>query len=270
MNIKSKLSKLNFIIGMILKIEKNINYRNFIPEPYNEVVSISSDFELAWAWRYTKCSSNPLSKALNKAAQERKNVPLILELCEKYNIPITWMTVGHLFLENCSKENGIPHADLPRLAHFENEFWKFEGDDWFEYDSCSNYKDAPEWYAPDLIEMILQSKVKHEIGCHTFSHIDCRDGVCPAGLFEAEVKECQKIAAKFNIELKSFEKLLSFYPDLKLIIAGDSELHFSYNFDKYSNNIKFINKFISSEDLYVLVKNTKLVVCPYTDPTQSE
>ncbi len=69
--------------------------------------------------------------------------------------------------------------------------------------------------------------------------------------------------------LKSFEKLLSFYPDLKLIIAGAGELHFSYNFDKYSNNIKFINKFIRSEDLYVLVKNTKLVVCPYTDATQS-
>ena len=202
--LKSQLSKINFILGRNPKIEKFSSFRRFIPEPYHSVITISADFELAWAWRYTKSSSDPLAKTLKKAELERKNVPVILELCEKFNIPVSWMTVGHLFLENCSKENGIPHADLPRLAHFENEFWKFEGDDWFEYDPCSNYKDAPEWYAPDLIEMILQSKVKHEIGCHTFSHIDCRDGVCPAGLFEAEVKECQKIAAKFNIELKSF------------------------------------------------------------------
>lgn len=203
-NIKSALSKINFALGRTPRVEKNVDYKMFIPEPYKAVITLTADFELAWAWRYTKSDSNPFEKALSKAKLERKNTPIILDLCEKYNIPITWATVGHLFLEKCEKVHGLSHPEIPRLSNFENEFWKFSGDDWFEYDPSLNFKDSPEWYCPDLINMILNSKVKHEIGCHTFSHIDCRDEVCPKEVFDAEIHLCKELASENKIKLNSF------------------------------------------------------------------
>ena len=202
--IKSSLSRVNFFIGRSPQIEKKVDWKRFIPEPYKAVLLISADFELAWAWRYTKSSQDPLKKAIDKARIERENVPIMLRICEQYNIPITWATVGHLFVESCKRSNGVAHPELPRLAHFENDFWRFQGDDWFEHDPCTDFKSSPEWYCPDLIKMILDSHVKHELGCHTFSHIDCRDNVCTPELLKAELQECKKEAEKFGIELKSF------------------------------------------------------------------
>jgi hypothetical protein len=202
--IKPLLKKLSFALGRNPQIEKTENWRHFIPEPYNSVCLISADFELAWAWQYTKSSSNALDKALRMARQERENLPEIVELCERFRIPVTWATVGHLFLDGCNSINGKPHHNLPRLSHFENRFWKFEGKDWFDNDPCTDLKRNPEWYCPDLIRMILNSSVKHEIGNHTFSHIDCSDENCPPEVLQAELAESKKVAAEYGIALKSF------------------------------------------------------------------
>jgi len=204
MKFKQIFSKINFALRRNPKIIKNRKWRHYIPEPYQAVFTITADFELAWAPRYSKNSKNSLENALFLAKRERENIPFILELCERYDIPITWATVGHLFLKECRREYGIVHPEIPKIEKYKGIYWDFDSDDWFEYDPCSNYQEAPDWYAPDLIKMILQSKVKHEIGCHTFSHIDCRDEVCPTELFEAEINACKKEAAKLGLELKSF------------------------------------------------------------------
>lgn len=192
-------------MGRNPKLKKRKDWRKFIPEPYEAVLIISADFEIAWAWRYVKNYENPLQKALEMAQTERENVPQIINLCEKYYIPITWLTVGHLFLESCSKENGIPHSEIPRPAPFENEWWKYSGRDWFEHDPGTDFKTDPLWYCPDLIRMILESKVQHEMGCHTFSHIDCHDNVCSPELFKAEIAACEEAVKSFGIgKMESF------------------------------------------------------------------
>ena len=202
---KTFAQQLYFHLGCNPRLEKQKKWRKFIPEPYKAVVILSADFELAWAWRVTKSSANPLQKALHKAKTERENMPKILALCERYNIPVTWLTVGHLFLDSCKRVGGIAHPDLPRLPHFENEWWRFSGKDWFEDDPCTNFKSDPLWYCPDLVEMILKSKVNHEIGCHTFSHIDCRDEVCTPENFRAEIEASLKAAERFGItKMESF------------------------------------------------------------------
>jgi peptidoglycan/xylan/chitin deacetylase (PgdA/CDA1 family) len=201
---KSYLSKLSFEVGRNPKVEKPENAKQLIPKPYKSVLMISADFELAWAFRYTKTQKNPVANAIEKARVARKNFPGIIELCEKYNVPITWATVGHLFLDSCSKENGVAHKHLERLNHFESPYWKFDEGDWFKDDPCGNIKDDPEWYATDLINMIINSKVNHEIGSHTFSHIDCRESVCTPEVFKSELNECKKVASEKNIDLKSF------------------------------------------------------------------
>jgi len=202
--VKNILSKTNFLLQRNPRIEKNTNWRKYIPEPYKSIITITSDFELAWAWRYSKDNKDSLLFALEKGRKERNNIPLILKLCETYKIPITWATVGHLFLEKCSRTEGKPHSQLGRLPHFENKYWLFESEDWYEYDPCSDVNKAPEWYCPDLIKSILASKIEHEIACHTFSHIDCSDSICPGEIFNDEIAECKKLAGLSGLELRSF------------------------------------------------------------------
>lgn len=138
------------------------------------------------------------------AMRERRNIPKILDLCDEFDVPITWATVGHLLLDACKPIGGRIHSEIPRLDPFENEFWKFSGDDWFAHDPGTDLKQDPEWYALDLVRDILGRKTRHEIGCHTFSHIDCRDGVCPPNVMEAELRECQRIANSMKIDLRTF------------------------------------------------------------------
>ncbi len=202
--IKAKLSKLHFFLGGNPKIEKTANKDFYIPQNKKAVILISADFELAWAPRYDKSVIDPLKLAKEKATLERNNIPLIVKVCEQYNIPITWATVGHLFLEKCERKNGVAHDEIPKVKPYEGSFWNFNSKDWFEHDPCTDFQKNPLWYCPDLIKLILDSKVEHEIGNHTFSHIDCRDGICPPELLKAELKASKIAAAKFGIELRSF------------------------------------------------------------------
>ena len=156
---------------------------------------ISADFEMAWAWRYTKTGSD----CRQKGGAERQNLPKILKLLEQYTIPITLAIVGHLFIEGCKPGD---HDWMARIPHFDDH-WKFTEGDWFDHDPYSDYTTAPEWYAPDLIQLILDSRVCHEVSSHTFSHIDFSYKNCPLQVAEDEIIACQKAAEPFGINLKS-------------------------------------------------------------------
>lgn len=56
--------------------------------------------------------------------------------------------------------------------------------------------------------------------------------------------------------------------NVKTIIAGQGSVYFKTDdLEKFS--IKLINNYITNEELIALIENTKIVVCPYTDATQS-
>ena len=114
--LKATASKIKFYSGKTPTVESVKEYRNFIPNPHKAVVTISADFELAWAWQWSK-QENSLQLSLNKSKIARQNFPKILELCEAYKIPVTWATVGHLFLESCTG-----HKEMTQLSDFENNF----------------------------------------------------------------------------------------------------------------------------------------------------
>lgn len=165
------------------------------------IVVFSADFEMAWAFRYSKKRGH---MAVEMGLRERNNFSTILGSFDKYNIPVTWATVGHLFLEHCHKdEKGVAHPDMPRPVHFENRNWLFDKGDWYQHDPCTDKKNAQAWYAPDLIEQILKSKTKHEIGSHTFSHIDCTYKNCSKELMDAELKKCVELGKAKGITMKS-------------------------------------------------------------------
>jgi peptidoglycan/xylan/chitin deacetylase (PgdA/CDA1 family) len=204
--IRSVLSRLNFALGnkpRLLKYRPGIAGK-FIPSSYSGVLIISCDFELAWAWRFSKELSCDLSKAQEKAQAERKNILKILTLSDKFNIPIVWATVGHLFLKGCLRQDGVAHKGLERPPYFENRYWKYAKGDWFDDDPCCDWQNAQGWYAPDIIRQIINSSVKHEIACHTFSHINCSEGICSAKMLRDELRMCKEAAGEYGIELKSF------------------------------------------------------------------
>lgn len=202
--IKTFLGKIRFFMGFNPKRALPKKKDAFVPNQYESVLILSADFELAWAWLHAKGIIDNYNFAIEKANTARKNIPKILDLCDQYSIPITWATVGHLFLDKCDHSRNIKHPEIEKLAYFENEYWTYKKGGWFDYDPCSNFLDSPAWYAPDLLKEILARKVNHEIGCHTFSHIDCRDSVCSSDVFNSEVYECIRLASEYGVRLSSF------------------------------------------------------------------
>ncbi len=174
------------------------------PLSHKACLIISIDFELAWGWHSVKDEPEPLSYARNMACKARQNFPELLSVFEHYGIPATWATVGHLFLEKCSMKDGKAHPEVLRIPYFTNEYWRYTEGDWFGIEPGSTFQDSPEWYAPDIIQQILDSPVDHEIGCHTFSHISFSDEHCPPQVAESELKACVEAAEAWGIELSSF------------------------------------------------------------------
>jgi peptidoglycan/xylan/chitin deacetylase (PgdA/CDA1 family) len=202
--VQSSIDRFRYRFGSLPRVNKRGQRQFTCPQGAKAAVVISADFEMAWAWRYSKKSNEPKALALQKADRTRKNLPLLLDLFDRFNVPITWATVGHLFLESCEKTNGRAHSDLPRPPRFENEFWRYAEGDWLDDDPCSDFHQEPAWYAPDLLRSILSTKVKHEIACHTFSHIDCSEDNCPPAIMDSELDQCQRLAENLGVKLRSF------------------------------------------------------------------
>jgi peptidoglycan/xylan/chitin deacetylase (PgdA/CDA1 family) len=156
-------------------------------------VSISADFELNWAFR-----SLPAEQRDRLGATERLNVPYILDLLTEFGIPITWATVGHLFLARCASEGEYAHPNMPRPPL--NNRWQ---GDWYKHDPCTELVRDPLWYAPDLIEQVIRAKVPHEVGSHSFSHIDFSPQTSDRELVEREIEECLAAMAPLGLKLRS-------------------------------------------------------------------
>ena len=151
---------------------------------------ISLDTELIWGSLHSSLSE-AVSLMKKDDTKVRGCMDNLLNLFEKHNIPATWAVVGHLFLDKCEYEEGIPHKDMPRFKA-----------DWYSCDPCTDIKSDPLFYGKDIVEKILSSQVKHEIGYHSFSHVVFSE--CSREVAEAEIKEGIKLAKEFGITLKSF------------------------------------------------------------------
>jgi peptidoglycan/xylan/chitin deacetylase (PgdA/CDA1 family) len=152
-------------------------------------VCISGDFELSWAWR-----GRGQEVMNSRGISERRNMPLLLRLLDEYTMPITWATVGHMFLESCQRStSGVPHAKMPRPPV--NDRWI---GDWYMHDPCSDFIREPLWYAPDLIQQITESKTSHELGTHSFSHINFSRRCSTPELVKAELEACGEAMESFG------------------------------------------------------------------------
>jgi hypothetical protein len=97
-------------------------------------LTISIDLELAWGvWDYV--TSEHLRMA---ETAERPICAALIELFDRYQLPVTWAIVAALLDEASARS-------LPGSL------------------AC--------WYAPDIIERLVGTKVTHEIGSHSGRHI---------------------------------------------------------------------------------------------------
>ena len=151
---------------------------------------ISLDTELIWGYvAYPSHKDIDLLKRDDKKV--RGCIDALLNLFEKHNIPATWAVVGHLFLDHCECEDGIPHKNMPRFKK-----------DWYSFDPCTDIQRDPLYYGKDIVEKILSNRIEHEIGYHSFSHVVFSE--CNREVAEIEIKEGIKLAKEFGITLNSF------------------------------------------------------------------
>lgn len=158
---------------------------------------ISLDTELIWG--YVRYPQDPVVRLLSQdESKGRKSVDILLQLFDKYRIPATWATVGHLFLDHCSNDSGMLHGDMPRFK-----------DNWYASDPGTNILKDPLYYGKDFLERILSSNVTHEIGYHTFSHVPLSE--CNIDVARAEIAKSIEIGKEWGITFKSFV-----YPEHKV------------------------------------------------------
>ncbi|KAF5422482.1 MAG: Peptidoglycan/xylan/chitin deacetylase, PgdA/CDA1 family [Candidatus Methanomarinus sp.] len=148
----------------------------------------------------------------NDDTKGRGCIDVLLNILERHNIPATWAIVGHLFLDHCKKEDGIPHKDMPRFKP-----------DWYSADPCTDLQKDPLYYGRDIVEKILSNRIEHEIGYHSFSHVDFSE--CSREVAEAEIKISNKLAKEFGITFESFV-----FPGNKI---GRVDILKEYNFKIY-------------------------------------
>ena len=103
---------------------------------------ISLDTELLWGY-----AGYPLNEVIslmkNDDTKVRGCIEPLLSLFEKHNIPATWAVVGHLFLDSCKCEGGVPHRNMPRFK-----------EDLYSSDSCTDIPTDPLYYGTDIVEKI--------------------------------------------------------------------------------------------------------------------
>jgi glycosyltransferase involved in cell wall biosynthesis len=72
---------------------------------------------------------------------------------------------------------------------------------------------------------------------------------------------------KYLVEAVELVKLT--FPDIKVLIAGIGNIEYDILKEKFNKGYLIFNRYITNEEIANYVANTKIVVCPYTDATQS-
>jgi peptidoglycan/xylan/chitin deacetylase (PgdA/CDA1 family) len=156
---------------------------------------VSLDLELCWG-RFDKV---PVPMLEADASEERIQIKRLLALLDRYEIPATWAIVGHLMLAGCSRHAGAAHTDvMPRPDY--SWFPK----DWYVHDPCTSAIQSPGWYAPDILEWIRATRVRHEIASHSFAHIYYGDPECSATAARADLTAAVVAASQHDVPLRSF------------------------------------------------------------------
>jgi len=145
-------------------------------------VILSIDAELGWGHHDME---NPPSERVEAG---RAGWSRLVELLDRFGVPATWAVVGHLFLKEC---DGY-HDDHPAPAG------------WFERER-EQWQSRPDIrFGPELIETLINGPVDHDIGSHTFSHVEFDERETGRDLARAEIEASIRVASDFSVDFESF------------------------------------------------------------------
>jgi len=142
----------------------------------------SLDVELAWGI----FDHAGVSRYETDLRQEGEIVTWLLSQLDAHQIPATWAIVGRLLLSQSDPELPLGYHD-----------WRFPDA------AAIPAREDPLWYAPELLEKILRSRVNHEIGTHTFSHVDAHDPHCTAEVLEKDLLRAKEVHVRHGLSLRS-------------------------------------------------------------------
>ena len=145
-------------------------------------VVLSVDAELGWGFH------DQASPPRDRIAASRRGWLTLLELLDEYEVPATWAVVGHLFLSDC---DGV-HAEHPTPIG------------WFDHERGPRQLPGDFRYGRGLVEAIRAASVPHEVGSHTFSHVEMGEEGTSRALARAEVAASIEVARDAGLELSSF------------------------------------------------------------------
>jgi len=140
------------------------------------LVTLSVEVELGWGTH----DKNDYGHLSADGSVERSALKDLLNVCDGLEIPISFDIVGHLFESECE---GWHEGEYPR--------------GWWSADPGTGVESDPLFYAPELVQMIQDADVNHEICTHTYSHI-LGDEVPPETL-EDELSKVENLHREFEI-----------------------------------------------------------------------
>lgn len=208
---------------------------------------ISLDFELHWG----VFDAFTLEQYQSNLDNVRIVIKRLVELSNKYNIKLTFATVGFLFAPDKETIKRFMPKSIPNYTNQNLNPFKL-------IDSIgSNENDAPLHYAKSVIEFIKKDG-NHEIGSHTFSHYNCLASGQNTSDFNDDLIAAKRIANDMGIELNSIvfpknqvnQKYLEICKNNGITNYRGTENHFLYNPNHKKKNFVLFHRALRLIDGY--------------------
>ncbi|WP_256300951.1 polysaccharide deacetylase family protein [Haloarchaeobius salinus] len=145
-------------------------------------VVLSVDAELAWGFH------DKVSPPIDRVEAGREGWRALLRAFDEHDLPATWAVVGHLFLSGC---NGS-HPDIPAPSG------------WFLAEREGELADRELFCAPELVGDIGRADAEHDLGIHTFSHVQFGALETTASLARTEIEVAVDVARQAGFDPVSF------------------------------------------------------------------
>lgn len=156
------------------------------------IFTISLDFELHWG-SFDKRDRQAREACYKNTLQV---VPKMLELFARYDVHVTWATVGSLFAENQQEWETLAPSIEPDYVVEKLSPYKWVR----QHGMSSQYKWAH--FAAKEVAMITEYPGQ-ELATHTFSHYYCLEQQRNKMAFDADLKAAAKAAKKYNATMRS-------------------------------------------------------------------
>src|SRR6056297_3280146 len=147
-------------------------------------VVISIDAALGWGFQNDPTAERPT----DRIARSRWGWKRLSETLEEFELPATWAVVGHLFEHDCAGA----HVGHPTPSG------------WFAHERGDDPMDEQYRFAPELLADLRESDIDHDIGAHTYSHVNLDAEYATEPLARAECDRTTEAAEAAGVSMDSF------------------------------------------------------------------